>query len=291
MVLALDVTRMLMNALGVCAQTDEPEAPGAKPAPALDESQIVDQADAIVAGEEALLSVVMQQQAENRQTLETVQQAMGLVTGLAQRLAAAPNRGPEAVHRTVPEAVVEKARKALDKDPLILDYETTGVRRKPYAHYQNKSPKQAHQVVGVAIMDSAGHLLFQSRLDPQRPISPGATKVHGITGDQVAGLPVWDQIAPLLRSYLQDRPVVAFNASFDASFTPDWNIEWICVKGLADEAFGRWHYSETGDWQKSGSLESRLRQCGLEPGPAHTAAGDCLSALRLLRYLAGHPQV
>lgn len=285
MALELDVARMIMDVLGgVCAQTDEPE-PVAALTPALDESQVVDQADATVAGEEELLSVIVQQQAENRQTLEAVQQAMGLVTGLAQRLA-------EVTCQAVPETVAEKARQALAKNPLILDYETTGIRRKPYAYYQNKSPKQAHQVVGAAIMDSAGHLLFQSRIDPQRPISPGATKVHGITDDQVAGLPVWDQIVPLLRSHLQDRPVVAFNAPFDASFTPDdWSIEWLDLKGLADEAFGQWHYSETGDWQKSGSLENRLRQCGLEPGPAHTAAGDCLSALRLLRYLAGYPQV
>lgn len=286
MVLELDVTRMLMNALGVCAQTDGPETPEA--GLALDESQVVDQADAIVAGEEELLSVIVQLQAENRQTLEAVQQTMGLVTGLARSLA---TPGPEVVHRSVPEAVAEKARQMLAKNPLILDYETTGVRLKPYAHYQNKSPKQAHQVVGVAIMDSAGHILLQSRLDPQRPIPARATEVHGITDDQVAGLPVWGQIAPLLRSYLQGRPVVAFKAKFDASFTPDWNIEWICAKDLADEAFGVWRYPESEEWQKSASLQNRLRQCGLEPGPAHTAAGDCLSALRLLRHLAGYSQV
>jgi len=76
---------------------------------------------------------------------------------------------------------------------------------------------------------------------------------------------------------------------FEAKYTPDaWNVRWVCSKKLSDEAMGKAPYVEImHDRRQGGSLEARLWQCGLRPGPEHTAAGDCISTLRLVRYLAG----
>ena len=88
------------------------------------------------------------------------------------------------------------------------------------------------------------------------------------------------------------RVVIAYNARFEAKFTPkDWGVKWLCAKKLADLAFGKAGPFSAQTPSRSGSLANRLRLCGLQPGPAHTAAGDNLSTLRLLRYIAGLEQI
>lgn len=251
--------------------------PASPPSPApLEESDAVAGAEALIGQLQPLLQGLLDTQAQIVEALDREEE----------------QQRRETIHARAPIDLALRVRQLLDQKPLILDYETTGVRRLKYAYhrYQDKKPHQAHQVLGLAVMDSQGNILFQSRLNPQRDISPGAIDTHGVTAGQVAGLPTWQQIAPLLEAYLRDETVIAFNAGFDASFTPDWNITWICAKDLADEAFGRHAWPDTEAWQYSASLENRLRQCGLQPGPVHTPAGDCLSVLRLLRYLAGYTQ-
>jgi DNA polymerase-3 subunit epsilon len=98
----------------------------------------------------------------------------------------------------------------------------------------------------------------------------------------VADAPTWDQIAPHLQQLLEGRVVVAHNSKFEAKFTPqDWNLTWVCSKELADRALGK------SRWWGGGGLAARLQQAGLLPGPVHSAAGDCLSCLRLVKHLAG----
>ncbi len=54
------------------------------------------------------------------------------------------------------------------------------------------------------------------RLNPQMPIPPGATAVHGITDADVADAPVFSDIAPKLFHYLEDCDLGGYNlSSFD----------------------------------------------------------------------------
>jgi len=59
---------------------------------------------------------------------------------------------------------------------------------------------------------------FQELLDPQMPISPGATAVNGITDDMVAGKPTIEDVLPRFVSFLGDAVPIAHNAPFDVSF-------------------------------------------------------------------------
>jgi hypothetical protein len=170
--------------------------------------------------------------------------------------------------------ISEQARRVLaEGDPLFLDYETTGL----YA-------SQGARVVEVSVINSQGRVVFSTLVNPQRPIPAEASAVHGIFNADVDGAPTWDDIAPALRFVLEHKTVVAFPARFERKFTPqDWAINWVCAKQLTDAALDNGQGHPAG----AGSLAARLRQLGLELAEEHTAAGDSLSTLRLMRRLAG----
>lgn len=181
----------------------------------------------------------------------------------------------------VPETAKNAARSVLAKNPLFLDYETTGL-------YLNRGAA----VCEVSLMDAAGRVILHSLINPGQSIPADATFIHGLTDNDVAGSPTWGDLAPLLRGQVAGRVVIAYNARFEAKFTPkDWGVKWLCAKKLADLAFGKAGPFSAQTPSRSGSLANRLRLCGLQPGPAHTAAGDNLSTLRLLRYIAGLEQI
>lgn len=177
-------------------------------------------------------------------------------------------RSPLSASRSpLPAPRPNPAADLLAQSPLFLDLETTGL-------------KKTDAVVEVSIIDAGGNVLFSTLVDPGCPIPPHVSAINGISDNMVAGAPTWAQILPLLQEQLQGRVVVAHNAKFEAKFIPqDWNIAWACSKQLADQMLGQ----ERGQ----GSLSARLSQLSLQPGPAHAAAGDCLSCLRLVRHLAG----
>jgi DNA polymerase-3 subunit epsilon len=171
-----------------------------------------------------------------------------------------------------------RARHLLDnEEPLFLDLETTGRTKRD-------------RIVEVSVLDARGQVVFSTLVNPERRIPPETTEIHGIGDRDVADAPTWEQVKPQLRQMLENRVIVAHYAKFEAKFLPNnWGIEWVCSKELADAVFGKAHWMEAKhDWRRSGKLADRVRQCGLQPGPEHSAAGDCLSALRLVRYLAGY---
>ena len=59
---------------------------------------------------------------------------------------------------------------------------------------------------------------FQEMIDPEMPISPGASAVNGITGEMVRGQPTIEQVLPRFLSFIDGSVPVAHNASFDVGF-------------------------------------------------------------------------
>ncbi|MCK6629318.1 MAG: 3'-5' exonuclease [Anaerolineae bacterium] len=187
-------------------------------------------------------------------------------------------------------ATCNPATLLLAQDPLFLDIETTAL-------YKKDDPRP----VEIAVINSQGQVLLSTLINPGCPIPPAATAHNGITNADVADAPTWRQIEPLLKHILTAPPlggtegrrtIVAFNAKFDSQFIPPaWPLEWACAKDLANQILGKanwWDIKQNP--LLGGSLPARLHQLGLPPGPAHTAAGDCLSTLRLVRRLAGETQ-
>jgi len=248
-------------------------APPAEPVPP---------AELVEAGRSASLAQLRQLIDDQAATAQTLAQAADIIAQ-ARATRATPSATPFSAPKgpPVPENAKNASRNVLAQNPLFLDYETTGL-------YLNRGAA----VCEVSLMDAAGRVILHSLINPGISIPAEATFIHGLADGDVAGSPTWGDLAPLLRGQVAGRVVIAYNARFEAKFTPkDWGVKWLCAKKLADLAFGKAGPFSAQTPSRSGSLANRLRLCGLQPGPAHTAAGDNLSTLRLLRYIAGLEQI
>ena len=59
---------------------------------------------------------------------------------------------------------------------------------------------------------------FQQLVNPQMPVHPEVTKVHGINDEQLANQPVIDEVMPRFLAFIGDAVLIAHNASFDMGF-------------------------------------------------------------------------
>lgn len=94
---------------------------------------------------------------------------------------------------------------------VLFDTETTGL-----------EPDLGHRIIEVAAVELLNDLPtdrhFHYLIDPGREISYEATRVHGITGVQVAGKPRFADIASALLDFIGESTLVAHNAEFDLAF-------------------------------------------------------------------------
>src|SRR5690625_3209059 len=72
--------------------------------------------------------------------------------------------------------------------------------------------------IGVVIADENGIVdEFYSVINPLMAFTSFNTYIHGITEHDVTDAPTFPELWPTLRTYLENRLVVAHNASFDMS--------------------------------------------------------------------------
>jgi DNA polymerase III epsilon subunit family exonuclease len=93
---------------------------------------------------------------------------------------------------------------------VVLDFETNG-----------RPASRGGEVIETgAVRVDAGRAgqTFHSLSRPLAPIPAGAAAVHGIRDGDVEGAPRFREVLPSLLAFLEDRIVVAHNASFDRSF-------------------------------------------------------------------------
>jgi hypothetical protein len=141
---------------------------------------------------------------------------------------------------------------------------------------------QGGAVCEIAVVDTAGHILLDTLVDPSCPIQPDATWVHGITNSDVAGAPGWEAVLPRLLEVTRDRRILAYNVDFDRGVVladtrrhdlePEQlaaAVHWSCLMGARCTGERAW---------------GRLALYG-----PHRALGDCLAALEFLRAIAVSP--
>ncbi|AHX11388.1 DNA polymerase III, epsilon subunit [Neorickettsia helminthoeca str. Oregon] len=94
---------------------------------------------------------------------------------------------------------------------IVLDTETTGL--------DIKNGDRVIEIGCVEVIDSflTGNV-FHVYLNPEREISKEATRVHGITLDQLQDSPKFNEIADEFIAFIGSASVVAHNASFDVRF-------------------------------------------------------------------------
>ncbi len=106
-----------------------------------------------------------------------------------------------------------------DEDPLledmrvaVLDFETTGL----YPHQGDEIIELAAcRVDGFAVRDDGG---YQALVNPGRPVSKAAFRVHGISDEELRLHPPLDVHLRPFMDYVADRVLVGQNVVFDLSF-------------------------------------------------------------------------
>jgi len=94
---------------------------------------------------------------------------------------------------------------------IFLDTETTGL-----------SPESGDRIIEIGCVEMLNRRLsgrdLHFYLNPQRPNSEDAVKVHGLTDEFLADKPLFESVADELLDYLSGAEVVIHNAAFDIGF-------------------------------------------------------------------------
>ncbi len=178
--------------------------------------------------------------------------------------------------------VIQEARMLLDKSPVYLDTETTGLHN-------------SAEVIELGIVDDQGETLFDQLIRPRGKIDPAAGRVHGITLEMLAEAPTWEQVWPQAEAVLAGRLIGVYNVEFDLRLIKQSNYRAWLKSSLPDGNFFDimlLYARYFGDWDpfrksfRFVSLEMAGRQCGIRLPNAHRAVDDCLLTRALLHHMA-----
>lgn len=174
----------------------------------------------------------------------------------------------------------ERAKHLLSSDPVIVDFETTGL-------------GVSAEIVEVGAVDAKGRVLMESLVCPVGAIEPDASAIHGLSLKDVRSAPRWSDLASDFARLVKDRLVVAYNLSFElrlveqtASLSGVDKPE-ITHSECAMKLFSRWHGLHRAlrgfQWV---SLVDAVGICHFHSERPHRAVSDCLDALGVLEYMA-----
>jgi DNA polymerase-3 subunit epsilon len=94
---------------------------------------------------------------------------------------------------------------------VVLDTETTGL-----------EAAQGHRIIEIGCVEIINRRrsgrTFHHYLQPDRPIDPGASEVHGITTDMLAGKPRFPDLVGEFIDFVAGAELVIHNADFDVGF-------------------------------------------------------------------------
>jgi len=131
---------------------------------------------------------------------------------------------------------------------------------------------------------------FEQLVNPERPMSPAAEAIHGISDSDLAGAPTCREVLPRFLEFLGDpamTSLVAHNAIFDAGFL---GIE-LCRAGMAlpdHRVFDTLALSRRClPKLPSHRLSTLAGDLGLDHGTPHRALGDSLRVEQLWLRLGG----
>ena len=205
------------------------------------------------------------------------------------RLAAADEAAPASVRERLPNAYVPGSdRSAADADQLdslsytVVDVETTG-----------GSPAGGHRITEIAavrVENGEVRDVFQTLINPQRPIPPFITALTSINWEMVKDAPKFGDVCEELLARMEGTIFVAHNAAFDWRFVAaevaratGQRIEGrrLCTVRLARAVLPQ---------LRRKSLDWVATHYGVEIEGRHRAGGDALATahclLRMLRSAA-----
>lgn len=186
------------------------------------------------------------------------------------RRAAATGDGPASGGATTPERL-------LDHSYVVVDVETTGGR-----------PEHGDRITEIAAVRVAGGAVrevYETLVNPERPIPPMITRLTNISWDMVKDAPRFREIVPRVGDALRGQIFVAHNAAFDWGFVSaefaratGERLEGrrLCTVRLARRLLPQ---------LPRRSLDVVARHYGVEIAARHRAAGDALATAHVLLAL------
>jgi DNA polymerase-3 subunit epsilon len=159
----------------------------------------------------------------------------------------------------------------------VVDVETTGMRA--------GASDRITEIAVVVVHGGRREVVFESLVNPGRPIPPAICAITNITNDMVRGAPTFAEVADQVLAALAGRVFVAHNARFD------WNFLNAEVRRARDLALDGPQLCTV---RLARRLVKGVRSCGLDnltqhfgfDNPArHRAAGDALVTADLLDRL------
>jgi DNA polymerase III epsilon subunit-like protein len=101
------------------------------------------------------------------------------------------------------EQIARQAREFINRKPVYIDTETTGLGR-------------TDEIIEISIVDHDGTELYSSLVKPSQAIPREATRIHGISNQMVEVAQAWPIQWPRIRPILFGRLIAAYNVEFDS---------------------------------------------------------------------------
>jgi len=94
---------------------------------------------------------------------------------------------------------------------VVLDTETTGL-----------NPKLGDRIIEIGCVELLNRRLsehsFHTYLNPEREVELGATRVHGLTREDLMAKPKFAEVAAAFLDYVRGAELIIHNADFDVEF-------------------------------------------------------------------------
>ena len=159
----------------------------------------------------------------------------------------------------------------------FLDVETTGL-----------SPWYGDRICEIALVRCQGEEIidsFDSLLDPERPLSPGAARVNGLKDSDLIGAPRFAEVAGRAMALVKEAVIVCHNTPFDLGFLSSelarMDQQLPALLTLDTLYIARQHFAF-----RSNSLGSIAQELRIDAGSAHRALDDALTTRAVLAAFA-----
>ena len=94
---------------------------------------------------------------------------------------------------------------------IVLDTETTGL-----------NAKLGDRIIEIGCVEVLSRRVsertFQAYINPEREVDLGATRVHGLTREDLAAKPKFAEVAPGFLDFIRGAELIIHNADFDVEF-------------------------------------------------------------------------
>jgi DNA polymerase-3 subunit epsilon len=155
---------------------------------------------------------------------------------------------------------------------VILDTETTGLENNDV-------------IVQIGIIDLKGTVLINSLIKPtkKKSIPSAATNVHGITMNMLDNAPSFKDILPDIERAIEGKTVLIYNDEYDTRIiNQTCNQDECKALRFKHDCIMKQYSKFVGEWN---DYHGNYRFQRLPSGD-HSALGDCLATLKILKYLS-----